>query len=215
MPKATKNEEPAQQAPVNPVYQWRLDAHRNGYTVLPDDLDNHSCPKWPTMEVTEEVIATWAAYNTGIRCDGLAAIDSDVDDAALAKKVDRVRLEILGPTPLVRSSRAPRRTWLYRREEAMGTTRTGKHGPEEAEVEIFGDRGKFTAHGIHPKSGKDYKWGNGGSPATVARTRRRGGNTRCSTGWRIGPIACTSGSGSVPNPKAPTVVGFPRGGPPV
>ena len=136
MAKAREKQTPTQQAPVNPVYQWRLDAHRNGYRVEPADRDNHSARGAPTMEVTEEVIATWAAFNTDIRCAGLAAVDSDVDDKKLAKKVDQARLKILGPTSLVRRSRGARRTWVYGRTEAMRSTRTGKHGPEDTQEEI-------------------------------------------------------------------------------
>ena len=142
--------EEVQDPPGNPIYQWRLDTHCNGYVVVPDDRDNHGCTGWSTMEVDEDLIASWPAFNTGIRCDGLAAIDSDVDDKMLARKINTARRKILGPTPLVRWSRAPRKLWLYRREEAMRSIKTGKFGGHE--VEIFCDRGKFTSFGTHPKA---------------------------------------------------------------
>ena len=55
--------------------------------------------------------------NTGILCDGLRAVDVDVDDPAKAAEIDRLAREMLGAAPMRFRANSPRHLHLYRAAE--------------------------------------------------------------------------------------------------
>jgi hypothetical protein len=82
--------------------------------------------------------------------NGIAYIDQDILDPAIARDVDQVADDILGRTRAVRIGRAPKSLRVYR-----GTgIRSRKCHP----LEIFGDTGQAIFYGIHPVTGQPYIW---------------------------------------------------------
>ncbi|WP_428536426.1 DUF3987 domain-containing protein [Rhodopila sp.] len=116
------------------------------------------------------------ATNTGILCDGLQAVDIDVDDADLADAVDRLCVEMLGDAPMRYRDDSARRLRLFRaadgepshvevmEDEAVAAGANRKpYG-----VEVLGKGNQFLAVGFHP-DGAFLDWRDGRNPTTVPR----------------------------------------------
>jgi Protein of unknown function (DUF3987)/Primase C terminal 2 (PriCT-2)/Bifunctional DNA primase/polymerase, N-terminal len=127
----------------------------------------------PPYAVSSHPIA--CATNTGILCDGLQAVDIDVDDADLADAVDRLCVEMLGDAPMRYREDSTRRLRLYRaangepshvevvEDEAVANAANRKpHG-----VEVLGRGSQFLAVGFHP-DGAFLDWHDGRDPTTVS-----------------------------------------------
>ncbi len=96
-----------------------------------------------------------AALSTGILCDGLIAIDIDIDDPALVVLVVSAAGHFLGAAPERKRSDSSRCLRLYRASEGEPSKRSiaGTHG----KVEALGYGQQFVAYGSHP-SGATYEW---------------------------------------------------------
>lgn len=96
-----------------------------------------------------------AALSTGILCDGLRAVDIDIDDAPLARQVEHIAYSILGSCPVRRRIGSARALLLYRAAngEPSKRTITGTLGSCEA----LGHGQQFVTDGIHP-DGQPYAW---------------------------------------------------------
>jgi hypothetical protein len=95
------------------------------------------------------------ALNTGILCDGLRAIDIDIDDRELAHQCQSIAYSIFGE-PLIRARRnSPRTLLLYRAAEGW----PGKLGIQggQGRIEVLGRGQQFVAFGRHP-SGAALEW---------------------------------------------------------
>ena len=105
------------------------------------------------------------ALNTGILCDGLVALDLDIDDPALAQQVMSAAFQYLGNAPMRIRSDSARVLMLYRAAEGEPLKRSidGTGG----KVEALGCGQQFVAFGQHP-SGAAYAWPQG-SPAEFHR----------------------------------------------
>jgi hypothetical protein len=101
------------------------------------------------------------ALNTGILCDGLRAVDFDIDDPAVEGEVERLALALLGAAPIRKRSDSSRCLFLYRAYEGAPSKRTltGNH----CKVEVLGLGQQFVAYGFHP-SGALYEWNFDPSP---------------------------------------------------
>jgi hypothetical protein len=98
------------------------------------------------------------ALNTGILCDGLRAVDMDIEDEALAAEVANLALDILGPWAAERyRDNSSRRLLLYRAAEGEPHKRIA-NGPR-GKVEVLGKGQQFVAYGLHP-SGAEIRWRN-------------------------------------------------------
>ena len=108
----------------------------------------------PPFCVTAPAVAH--ATNTGILCDGLRALDIDIDDQSIVNEVRRVALEILGDAPTRYRENSPRILLLYRSSDGEPTKRTlaGQLG----KIEMLGRGQQFVSHGTHP-SGALLQWG--------------------------------------------------------
>jgi hypothetical protein len=101
--------------------------------------------------------------NTGVRCNGLRAVDVDVDDSERASKVRQLALDRLGPAPMRWRENSSRITLLYR--AAIGepdkrsiVSKTFKNIDDKFEkVEVLGAGQQFVAYGTHP-SGVELRW---------------------------------------------------------
>jgi hypothetical protein len=96
------------------------------------------------------------ALNTGILCDGLRAVDIDVDDTNAAREIERIAVEMLGSAPVRRRSNSPRCAMLYRAQTGEPKKR-GPIGSTSGKVEILGHGQQLVSFGMH-KSGVPYQW---------------------------------------------------------
>lgn len=101
--------------------------------------------------------ASSRALNTGILCDGLRAIDIDVEDEEIAGQCEAVIFSLIGMGP-VRTRGGGKRLIVYRAREGEPVKRWVA-GPA-GKVEVLGKGQQFVAYGRHP-SGSDYTWREG------------------------------------------------------
>lgn len=101
------------------------------------------------------------ALNSGILCDGLRAIDLDIDDPALAARCKAVALDRFGEAPIRVRRNSSRCLLLYR--AAVGTPpKLSVTGPAHTKafgckVEVLGAGQQFVAFGRHD-TGADLEW---------------------------------------------------------
>lgn len=95
------------------------------------------------------------ALNTGILCDGLRAIDVDVDDGARAQAIQATVLRLFGETCIRFRRNSPRVLLLYRAAEGQPPKRVcaGALG----KVEVLGRGQQFVAFGTHD-TGAVLEW---------------------------------------------------------
>lgn len=95
------------------------------------------------------------ALNTGILCDGLRAIDIDVDDADVAQRCRAMVVHRFGEAPIRMRRNSPRCLILYRATEGAPSklVLAGTRG----KIEVLGKGQQFVAFGRHP-SGADLEW---------------------------------------------------------
>lgn len=143
----------------------------NGYSVLairPVSKDPADKPHWrrrcldrPPASALESWDADFAQAGLGLACGRfVAAVDIDSKDPRRAAAIAGIAREILGETPLVRAGRGARLAMIYRCAEPIVTTRW-------RDLEVLGLGTQILAYGIHPRTGKPYRWIGQGEPATV------------------------------------------------
>ena len=95
------------------------------------------------------------ALNTGILCDGLRAIDVDVDNLTMAASIRSMAMERFGEAPLRYRDGSGRCLVLYRAANGAPPKRwiKGTFG----KVEVLGLGQQFVAFGIHP-TGAELRW---------------------------------------------------------
>ena len=120
-------------------------ASGDGYMPLPATGKGGLPKGWPnrarTADAVNQLHRTHEGYdNTGIRCDGLAAIDIDILDPAVVESIELTALLWLGVSDLRRVGRAPKKLLLFRcAHSALRKTATRKFvlNGEKAQVEIL------------------------------------------------------------------------------
>ena len=117
----------------------------------------------PPEVINLGTVVAWAE-NTGVLCDGLRAIDLDIDDAALVEQAVRLAFDMLSVTIVRTRDNSPRCLLVYRAAEGEPAklTLVGADG----KIEVLGRGQQFVAYGRHP-SGADLEWRSGG-PAELA-----------------------------------------------
>lgn len=95
------------------------------------------------------------ALNTGILCDGLRAVDIDVDDPEVAGRLSALAETMLGKAPCRSRENSGRVLLVYRAAEGEPhkTKQSGEHGA----IEVLGKGQQFVAYGQHP-SGAALQW---------------------------------------------------------
>ena len=96
-----------------------------------------------------------SALNTGILCDGLRAIDIDIDCYETVKNVSALIASTLGGAPVRYRNDSARRLMLFR--AAIGEPRKRLIAGLRGKVEILGRGQQFVALGTHP-GGSQYRW---------------------------------------------------------
>lgn len=142
---------------------------KNGYKPLPAKDKRVMIRGWTTADITSSWVRAHIGFpNTGLRCDGLCAVDLDCDTPGIAAMVRKIAIEMLGDTPCIRV-RGPRLIMLYRGDNNAETRATKKYLDKAGKgnrVECLrGNKRQFIAFGTHP-SGDPYTWPDE-SPRTV------------------------------------------------
>jgi putative DNA primase/helicase len=146
---------------------------RNGYLPIPLlGKGELGIPKgWPQAIIDERQVSEWHGHdtysdytNTGLRCDGIAAIDIDVPNEKLSFALAKEASERFGKTSLLRVGKSPKVLMVYRLAAPdcgrIATTKYEFPGcPKGIQVEILNGNGKqFVGFGVHPETGKPYHW---------------------------------------------------------
>ncbi|MBS3022814.1 DUF3987 domain-containing protein [Acidiphilium multivorum] len=95
------------------------------------------------------------ARNTGILCDGLRAVDIDVDDPDLADRLHKLAVAMLGEAPTRSRSNTRRVLLVYRAAE--GEPRKREVKGDSGLIEVLGHGQQFVGFGRHP-SGVLLQW---------------------------------------------------------
>lgn len=95
------------------------------------------------------------ALNTGILCDGLRALDIDVDDVALVQRIRATAIMAWGEAPMRVRDNSPRCLLAYR--AAAGEPPKRQLAGKRGKVEVLGHGQQFVAYGRHP-SGAELRW---------------------------------------------------------
>ena len=134
--------EPLKNPGKQPRGTWRIDAGRDPPVAVRIEPDTR-------------------ALNTGILCQEVVGFDIDVVDCDLVEQLVALIERALGASPLVRIGRAPKTLLVYRPDQPFRKLQT----PElffadgaKAKVELLADGQQFVADGIHPDTGKPYRW---------------------------------------------------------
>ncbi|MEE3098464.1 MAG: bifunctional DNA primase/polymerase, partial [Pseudomonadota bacterium] len=121
--------------------------------------------RWTSVEIDAARVEAWVAafpgHGVGLRTGGLVGIDIDLMDPDLAHEAEAIARRVLGPTPLVRVGRWPKRLLLYR-------TGTPFRKIQVPGLEILGQGQQFVAFGIHPDTMQPYHWPEGDTPLELA-----------------------------------------------
>lgn len=140
----------------------------NGYSVLPvkPGLKRPAIKNWerfnkrtPTADEIHEFTARFPGHSVGIAAAselGFMGLDCDVLDLNQSRACFHALVRLLGGhKPPLRIGLAPK--WLA----LVGTAKKRIASRKPHPFEIFGHNGQFVAFGIHPKTGKPYRWFNG------------------------------------------------------
>lgn len=139
----------------------------NGYAVVPIQTGKKApgFDGWQKSTPSKHQIKEWLEHGhknsgVGVLTRNTPAIDIDVSDDEVAKKVEEWVWENIGAAP-VRVGRAPRRLLVFRTNTPFKKMRSSKWRDQfgdEHQIEILGDGQQFVAYHIHPDTGKPYVW---------------------------------------------------------
>lgn len=146
----------------------------NGYEFVPL-RKNEKRPifkDWTNLDFDSEY-ATWIARHpdagAGIITSKTPAVDLDItNDSLVEEMADFVEL-CYGSAP-TRIGLAPKRLMVFRLQGKKFVTLKSAWLDEEGvkhEVQILGDGQQFVGYGVHPNTGKPYRWVANGDPTTV------------------------------------------------
>ena len=147
----------------------RLQLLKNGFDPLPNKRKMCLLKGWSKIDITEDLISSrdWERLgkfrDTGVRCGKVVAIDLDIEDNELMSKfLNAVQHQgIIQESPFVRIGKPPKEMWIYRAEEKIGKSITGKFGREGDkdghQVEVLGHGCQFGAYGKHSDL-YEYDW---------------------------------------------------------
>lgn len=127
----------------------------------------------------------WPGCGVGILTGEVIAVDIDVRDPELARRLRDLAVKLLGAAP-ERVGAAPKTALIYRvKGEQFRKIHTGdyrlprdKPGSKAHKVEILAEGEQLVCYHIHPDTGKPYQWNGAGEPlstpvATLPRVTRQ------------------------------------------
>ena len=136
----------------------------NGYDIIPIVPENKfpAVKKWPEAKLK---LSKWAAMPTktgiGIRTKHTPAVDVDVRDPVISRQMLKFISGVCDTCQVVRVGHAPKFLAVFKTSKPFKKMRSKKYVDflgQEHQVEILGDGQFFVAYGIHPSTGKAFKW---------------------------------------------------------
>ena len=134
----------------------KFNVFHNGFKPLPVEGKNPVIKSWTSINIDYAQVDRWGDLsNTGIRCEGLMAVDVDIEDKEL---VDRVA-SLLPTTWVRRRTNSNKVLFLYRfDEDAKPSFLRFDRGSESVGVDFLSTKSRmFVGFGVHP-SGGWYTW---------------------------------------------------------
>lgn len=141
--------------------ETRLQLLKNGFIPLPNKHKMCLLKEWSSIEVTEKLIHSkdWTRArkyrDTGVRCGDVVALDLDIEDENLLRDFINAYFEenIVERSNFIRIGKPPKVMWIYRSDEKIGKSITGKFGnegdTEGPQIEVLGYGCQFGAYGQH------------------------------------------------------------------
>lgn len=136
----------------------------NGYAIIPIEAGQKrpGFKKWQQYEASvDRVNSEWPKQgNIGILTARTPAVDIDSLDEQMARDMERFVIDLLGEAP-TRVGRAPKRMLVFRTNEPFRKRDSGFFADAqgvEHKLEVLGDGQQFVGYGIHPDTGKPYRW---------------------------------------------------------
>ena len=117
---------------------------------------------WQNRPKTALKFDQFPEANIGVVCGGkhnVIAIDIDVLSETVAEVIRTIAEDMLGIAP-ERIGAAPKTLFVYRCTAAISKIKTSIYdiGGGDACVEVLAEGQQFVASGIHPNTGKSYRW---------------------------------------------------------
>ena len=150
-----------------------------GYEPIPCRGKVPAVKHWQDICVDADRVIAWSedysdAFNTGIRTRYCPAIDIDVYDGEMVKKI-RQKISDFVPagTSLERTGQLPKVLIPFHSDVPFDKIATSFKSPDGKvhKVEVLCDGQQFIADGIHPDTGKPYQWKNNTDLSSVARNQ--------------------------------------------
>ena len=171
--KALPDCEPAW-ATLDRITAYRKRLLRAGYLPLPVNGKRVQLDNWPNIVATDALIGQWARQwpdhlSTGVLTRTVPFVDIDVTDEEAAEEIEALFESALANSA-VRIGRPPKRAIPFRTDtpfKKMARQFTAPNG-QLHKVEILGDGQQIVVDGIHPDTGKPYRW-HGGEPGPELR----------------------------------------------
>ena len=154
------------------AYRKRLLAA--GYLPLPVNGKRVQLDNWPNIIATNGLIDEWARQwsdctNTGILTANAPFIDIDITDQEAAEEIEAL-FESAIASSAVRIGAAPKRAIPFRTDTPFKKMARQFVAPSGKlhKIEVLGDGQQIVVDGIHPATGRPYRW-LGGEPGPELR----------------------------------------------
>lgn len=148
---------------MNPRQKRALELVERGFKIVPIEAGQKRpvFAGWPNYNATPELIAEWPEKGgIGILTAATPAVDLDIRDEILAKQLQDWVCARFGEAP-VRIGKAPKRLMVFAAGEPFRKLSSARFECELGDthqVEILGQGQQFVAYGVHPDTGKPYRW---------------------------------------------------------
>lgn len=156
------------------AYRKRLLAA--GYSPLPVNGKKVLLDDWSNIRVTNDIINRWASerpdhLSTGILTRDTPFVDIDVTVVEVAEEIEAL-FDSAIENSAVRIGFAPKRAIPFRTDAPFKKVATQFVAPngQVHKVEILGDGQQIVVNGIHPDTGRPYRW-HGGEPGPELRRK--------------------------------------------
>lgn len=147
----------------------------NGYAPLPIQLrEKRPLPReWQNYIFRPSDARAFMLAGTGILTAKNPAADIDIRDEALARELEKLAIETLGPAPR-RIGQPPKVLLVYRTDRPFNKLSTrgyrlpGDSPDDKAHrVEFLANGQQFVAYNVHVTTGQPYQWNGKGDPLSV------------------------------------------------
>lgn len=153
---------------MNDVLQKALSLVERGYEVIPiaPGEKRPALSDWVNIESTAANVRRWwqspqlARGGIGIRTAHTPAVDLDILDEGMVRELESFIVNSFGDAP-ARVGRHPKRLLLFAAPKPFLKIASRFYQSPDGRrhrVEILGEGQQFVAYGIHPDTGKPYRW---------------------------------------------------------